>query len=281
MQGSFDAGDVVVAEPRELHPEPILTGRVVDEHDQPIPQAVGALSEIYTTHSGELLDPTPRRPWTCQVVVEADGAFKAYGPLDRNVDAWFCMYAEGFEEHMGSWLSLPRFDLQVVLPRVVRLRGILRVPAAGPPLTEYGVWISGENGGIGISPDAEGRFSAIGNTRSLEFSVTHPGLGVQLYRETFAISPQCDGDIGVIDLRSDLWVVDLELIDNEGQPLADREVTIRLGAGLGHADGYRTDGAGRLLTVLPRSVQEAEIGLKNQTALPVNLSALPSELRLP
>lgn len=281
MLGIFDGGDVVVSEPRELHPEPILTGWVFDQADQPIPQAAGFLSEMHTSVSGEEVDTTPRKPWTCQVVVAEDGSFKAYGPLDRDIDAMFTMAAVGFEDHMEFGLSLPRFDLRVVLSRVVNLRGILLVPPDGPPLTEYGVWISDENGGTGISPNAEGRFSAIGNTRSLEISVTHPGLGVKLFRETFALSPQSDGDIGVIDLRPDLWVVDLKLIDSEGQPLANREITISLGADLERSDWYRTDGEGRLLTVLPRSSQQAEIGLTNHKSVPVTLAALPSELQLP
>jgi hypothetical protein len=281
IAGIFDGGDVVVAEPRELHPEPILAGWVVDQSDQPIAKAVGSLSEIHMSISGEAVASTPRKPWTCQVVVSPDGSFQAYGPPPNFGQASFFMAAEGFEEHLDFGLSLPRFDYRVVLSRVIHLRGVLLVPADGPPVTEYGVWLSDGGGGTGISPDEEGRFSAIGSTRSLDISVTHPGLGIKVYIETFALSPQSDGDIGTIDLRSSLWVVDLRLLNRAGAPLADKELTLTLPDELGHSDWYRTDAAGRLRTVLPRSAGHVDLSTAGVKVATLSLAALPSEVRLP
>ena len=282
-RGELDIGTLHLTLPRELYPAALATGRVGDTRMAPIPGVVGFVSARNIYVDGE--EPEERTElWEGEVVIEANGYFAAYGPPTSN-DLTLLFAAQGYQEEDLQQIQVPTHGLEVSLARRIRLRGRLLVPEQGPPVTSYGVWLSEGGMGMGISPRADGTFSAIGSTRSIEVKITQPGLGLVLFREMFALSPETDGELGTIDLRSLVKSLDLLLVDAADAPIANEVVWIEVkdvepaaGEPRGQAP---TDANGRLFVAVPAAALGAELTVSGRAPIAVDLVSPPSRLRVP
>lgn len=281
--GERDLGTLVLALPRELHPEMLAGGRVVDDDFGPVPGVVGFVS-AFTMFVDEVQLEGPSDRWEGEVLIEPTGHFAVYGPPTvEHISLVFA--AKGYGEEDLFQVEVPNHGLEVFLAREIRLRGQLLVPEHGPPVTGYGVWLSEEGKGIGISPGRDGRFAALGSTRSLEVKVTQPGLGLVLFRQTFALSPEADGELGTIDVRDVVKPLDLVLVDSTGAAIANEVVWIEVKDVEPAASEPRgqapTDTNGRLFVAVPTPALEAILTVSGRAPVVVDLVSPPPRIEVP
>ena len=279
-EGTTELGTVTLSEPRELFPVPLVTGWVHDGSGEPVSGVQGTVHPTWFQIDGEDHGGgwPPREEG--QVHIEPDGSFQAFGPRSpQGVSLVF--YAPGYDEHHDFQLETPTFDHEVVLARRIRLTGRLFVPENGPPVERYGVWLSQEGKGIGISPREDGRFDAIGSTHSLRVGIAGPNMGFTLYSEDFAAPPTDDGSLGDIDVRPLTRVLDLLLVDDQGDPLAEYGLQVSLEAPEHQSKSVRSDEQGRLLVPLPVQALEATILVPGEPQRTIDLVSPPARLELP
>ncbi|MBI1380380.1 MAG: hypothetical protein GC161_04755 [Planctomycetaceae bacterium] len=278
-----DLGTLVLTLPREPYPVPLATGRVGDSRMAPIPGIVGFVSARNVFVGGD--EPEgPVELWEGEVVIQPNGSFAAYGPpTSRTLNLLFA--AEGYQEEDLYDIEVPTHGLEVALARRIRLRGRILVPEQGPPVPSYGVWLSEEGMGIGISPGADGNFSAVGSTRSIEVKVTQPALGLVLFKEVFALPPETDGELGTIDLRARAKPLDLVLVDRTGAAIANEVVWIAVKdvePAASEARGQApTDANGRLFVAVPTLALEAELTVSGRAPVKVDLVSPPPRIEVP
>lgn len=282
-RGELDLGTLHLTRPRELHPVALATGRVGDSRMAPIPGVVGFVSARNIFVGGDEPE-EPTELWEGEVVIEANGHFAAYGPpTSKELNLLFA--AQDYQEEDLYQIEVPTHGLEVSLAREIRLRGRLLVPEQGPPVTNYGVWLSEEGMGMGISPRADGNFSAIGSTRSIEVKVTQPGLGLVLFKEVFALSPEADGELGTIDVRDVVKPVDLVLVDSTGAAIANEVVWIEVKDVEPAASEPRgqapTDANGRLFVAVPTLALEAKLTVSGRAPVVVDLVSPPPRIEVP
>ncbi len=281
-----DVGRLKIYSTQEKYPVPIISGRVRSETEEPIANLMASLSVSRFVEDPE---PDGSTLWPAresgQVVFDEFGNFEAFGPSNLHaVD--LTLMAPGYEQEFFMGLAVPRFGLQVLMRKRLRLKGTLLVPAHGPPVQSFGVWISQEGRGTGVSPRSDGRFSAVGTSAALEIKVCHPSMGMVLFREEFLTIPSEKIGIGVVDLTDLVRVLDLLVVDAEGEPLRKQDLTVRA-EGVETVGGQvKTDEEGRLLTVVPLRIETVQVSthpgyaVNDQNSVTVDLAYPPSQINI-
>jgi len=275
--GILDLGTVMLLKPSERYPVPIVRGTLLDPMGEPVPGARGTVSDTRWISQDSTGGKDIERSWPAradgEVVIDADGTFDAFGPSGaESLELTFT--ADGFDEEYASSVASGTDGLRVVMARRLYWSGKLVVPGDGPPVSEYGVWISEEGRGSGVSPAASGRFRAVGSSRSVELKVCHPSLGAVLYLRDFGIQATEDGDLGVVDIRAHVQVIDAICMAADGAPWSAQEMEIRyVDGGAEKTVSIVTDGDGRLLGVLPVSASAVRVGRRGVEAAEVFMGA--------
>ncbi len=160
-------------------------------------------------------------------------------------------------------LEVPNHHMAVTLRKRLQLGGKLVVPAHGPPVQDYGLWVSQEGGGIGIRPDKEGNFSGQGSSASLEIKVTYPTMGVVLFQREMLVAPTEAAGIGSIVLTDIVQVLDVVVTDAQGAPLVSQEWHIE-GEGLETIQAhFASDEKGRLVAVFPMDAKRVKLSKRS------------------
>ncbi len=290
LDGRGDLGTIKIFEAREKYPTPLVSGQALSESGE-VPHvlfgsfAQGQDFEVEFSSLGALQAPKRGRD-AGQVIIDKEGRFQAYGP-----DAWkaaeITMLAPGYMNANQHLSELPVAGVQLTLYRRLQLKGKLIVPSNGPSIQEYGVWLSQPGTGIGIRPKADGTFSGQGTTQSLNLKISHPTMGTVLYKEEFVSPPNEETSLGTIDLRPLVQIVDFTLLDADGNPLANRAISIEAEELESIASQYKTDADGRLLTLMPRHITAIKISKQGSfsqaegQSVELLLPASPTRLTLP
>lgn len=281
--GVLDLGTVVLALPRELHPQVLVSGRVTSVDFAPVPGVVGTVFARRTFRDGVQVDgPTAR--WEGEIVIEQTGHFVVHGPpVVEHLGLRFTSpgYSQGYLSDVQPWTH----GLEVILARELHLRGRLVVPEHGPPITSYCVWLTSDEGkGSGTAPSRDGEFRARGPSRSIELTVTQPASGLVLFRKVFALTPQNDGDLGTIDLRPIVKTLDTQLVDETGAALAKVAVWLEVEGATsttGHPRGLATTTyTGRLFASVPAHALEAKLTVDGRAAVVVDLVSPPERVEV-
>ncbi|MDF1836957.1 MAG: hypothetical protein P1V35_03735 [Planctomycetota bacterium] len=280
IDGHGDLGTIKIYETREKYPSPILSGRVLSEAGKPVSPVfvtVGPSMDFEIEIQG--FNPGTQVPLDRergQVILDQEGYFQVFGP-----DTWESVevtaLSPGFHDESQS-VSVPTTGIQLTLYRRLQLAGKLIVPENGPPIGEFGIWLSQEGGGIGITPRSDGTFSGQGSSQSLNLQITHPTLGAVLFRNDFVAAPTEEAGLGTIDLRDLVHVVDVTVVDMDGNPLANQELTIAAEELQTIGGPFTTDGEGRLLTLIPRHITTIHLSKRGGF---VTTKVEPVELMLP
>jgi len=160
-------------------------------------------------------------------------------------------------------------------------KGVLVVPAHGPSVTEYGVWVTQDGGGLGVSPEPSGVFGAVGSSRALSIEVRYPSLGVRLMDQELIITPTEEGGIGQIDLRGVVWVFDAIITDEKDQPHTDMGMHLQAqGMSAISPDGFMTDSEGRLHLVLPERVKQFVLTRRDGGSVTLHRNRIPARVAL-
>lgn len=282
-EGELDLGTLVLALPRELYPEVLVSGRVTDHDFAPVPGVTGRAS----AHRS-LEDETARygrnEPSQSEVVIATTGHFAVYGPPTAEYLS-LGFSSSGYSNAHLSEVQPRTHGLEVFMARELRLRGRLVVPEHGPSVTSYCVWLFSDAGnGGGVTPTRDGEFHARGPSGSVELKVAQPALGLVLFREVFAVTPESGGDLGTIDLRPVVKPLDVQLVDGTGSALAKVNVQIDVkGAtnATGHARGsLRTDNDGRLFVCVPAHALEAQLTVIGRAPVAVDLVTPPERVEV-
>lgn len=281
--GELDLGTVVLALPRDLHPQVLVSGRVTSVDFAPVPGVVGTVFARRTFRDGVQVDgPTGR--WEGEIVIEPTGHFVVHGPpAVEHVGLRFTSpgYSQGYVSDVPPWTH----GLEVLLARELHLRGRLVVPEHGPHITSYCVWlISDEGKGSGTVPSRDGAFRARGPSRSIELKVTQPASGLVLFHKVFALTPENDGDLGTIDLRPIVKTLDTQLVDESGAALAKVAVWMEVAGATsttGHPRGLATTTyTGRLFASVPAHALEAKLTVDGRAAVVVDLVSPPERVEV-
>ncbi len=285
-----DVGDVDLIFQRELHPEPLIAGWVLDDAQRPI-RALSGTAEVFSSaaenseQEGSASLHDPRQDWTGQLLLEPSGAFFVHGsPQVESVLLRF--QAPDHDSHIEVLYDLPALDYQIRVPIAVRWSGTLLVPEPGPALEDYGVWMSDDRSATGLFVAPDGNFVAEGSTRTTRFYVTQPMLGLRLIElevAPLALAPGESGDLGEIDLRGRVRVLDVQLIDADGNPAANLDLVYRLdGNERRYGEGIATDAAGRLLLALPLDSKTLVLSSSDeQVRHEIDLDQAPLQLTWP
>ena len=271
-QGSHDFGTVTLLTPRERFPNRLVQGTVLSDAGEPIPSVMGVIAP---THSGTW---GPREEG--QVIVHADGRFEAYGPPSPD-GVQITFLAPNYQDETYGPLDTPHTGLEAVLAKYVLWKGTLLVPEHGPPITEYGVWVTQAGRGIGTSPQKDGSLRAFGSSQALAIQITHPGFGTKLLEQELVVRPTEEEGLGVIDLRGLVWVLDVVLVDESGQPWKNQNLQVNGEASLVSFGQFTTDGEGRLLTVFPTTQEVITLGRDGHEVVTLTAQDRRSRVRLP
>ena len=280
-----DLGSVPLLQVRERFPVPWVAGRILNENRQPLERVHGILNEsaFYEFDAGEEVGPKPLE-WPgwfgTQFVFEPNGHFAAYGPPGLNL-ADLSFSSDGYESEHLIAIEVPNLDLQVELAKQLWLRGKLLVPAAGPPVQEYGVWLSQGDRGTGVRAQANGEFAGPGTSRSLRLQITHPSMGHVLYNQEFLSAPNEEAGLGTVDLTQLVQVIDVRLVDSSHKPHAKVDLHMEAEGVQSNGGQYQTDAEGRLWTVLPLDADAIRLGRMGMPKAEVKLSELGPTLVLP
>ncbi|MBI1380381.1 MAG: hypothetical protein GC161_04760 [Planctomycetaceae bacterium] len=282
-EGELDLGTLVLALPRELYPEVLVSGRVTDHDFAPVP---GVKGRAFAHRSLDDATGGDRRnePSQSEVVIATTGHFAVYGPpTTEYLSLGFS--SSGYSNAHLSEVQPRTHGLEVFLSRELRLRGRLIVPEHGPSVTSYCVWLFSDAGnGGGVTPTRDGEFHARGPSGSVELRVTQPALGLVLFHEVFAVTPETGGDLGTIDLRPVAKPLDVQLVDGTGSALA--KVTVQMEVkGAANATGHaraslRTDYTGRLFVCVPAHALEAQLTVLGRAPVVVDLVTPPERVEL-
>ena len=247
VDGRNELGDVVLQRPREAHPVPVLSGRMVELTGEPIVGAMpmldlpgcsgsarltwnhgGGSEALWTPHSPRPVQ-VPRQPTYSATRSDEEGRFRVYGPDlgDRR-----SLLLLGAPEHHG----LPELEVDPELDTEVLWRAVERQRVSGRFLWPEGfsaqsvrlTHVKGQPGGfrarvsIGVESDGSFAFDAGASPLSLYLTMGYPlvlefnSIWSWRFPSEDSGSQESDVELGVIDLAEKLIRVEVEVVDAAG-----------------------------------------------------------------
>ncbi|MEZ6021404.1 MAG: hypothetical protein R3F17_15310, partial [Planctomycetota bacterium] len=150
----------------------------------------------------------------------------------------------------------------------------------GTQVHQYSIWLQQAGEALGVEPEPDGRFEAVGSEISTGLRVTAGPLGVELYRRDFGLDPAEEREIGTIDLRYELSYSRWRLLAADGTPLAKQGVWIQLDGAAGEGRG-ETDEQGWFDLVVPGGTVAVSLTPDGAGPVQVDPHAEGGEVRLP
>jgi hypothetical protein len=288
--GRGNLGTIQIFEAREKFPTPLVQGRALSESGKALSFMNGAFYwgldfEVEISAFSSKVLPSQSRD-SGQVILMPTGHFQAFGP-DTWIAADIVIGSPGYMDARQNLQKLPADNVQLTLHPALPLHGTLKVPSAGPPVEEYGIHLSQECGGSLVSPGTDGTFKSRIASQALTLTVTHRNRGTALFMHEYQGAPDEKSGLGIIDLTSQVQVVDLTLSDLQGEFISNEDVFLSAPGMAFIGQYFKTDEGGRLLTVVPRTITAIQLFRRtrslpiSQKAVEILLPASPSKVALP
>ncbi len=273
----LELGTVTLTTPREDYDQPLAAGFVRTPEGTAVPDLKASFytdAEDPQTRSW----PTPR---SGQVVVEADGRFAAYGQEGTKRGS-LQFTAEGREGVYLTNIDLPETGLDVVMARLLELRGRLVVPEGWPAPNEFGIAATGGDVSTVVRVKQDGTFSAPLPLNLSEFEVRYPmGGSMRVHSESFTIGNDDSVDVGTIELDEVARLYEIRVTDPLGEPIRNEPLRAELDGETLPWTFFKTDAQGLFRFVAANDITEVSVGLYSAEKITIDLVSPPERLELP